>query len=876
MAALVRGAFLVSPPMDSDIAVVGLMGIDALNGKFSLMYWGQHYGGSLEALTAAVFFKLFGVSSQALNAAPALYSLIFLALLYFVGKEIKNRRVGLTAVFLAALGPFYSIWYSTVARGLHAELLAFGALIILLCLKAVKDHDKGSTYAWICLVFGLVCGLAFWNNFLIAYFIIPCFLYMWRANLRLIISWSGLLMALGFIVGSAPLLFYNLQNDWGTLHFLLSHRRHTGFASNLSYLFFKSMPVLVGSKYDHSYQWVIPFFSPLVLGLSAVTFLGTLPFFAKGLWQSLKTGKSQENGGLLLLCLIFMVLIFCRIGGGDINSHRYFLSFFVIWPLFAAWIFDWLLQKSKKTAPFGWAIVIILAFSNLYGSLATAPLFDPGLREQRLAKVDHSQKVIDHLLAKKVYNAYCTEYWDSHRLSFQSKAKVNLVLPFKERRPQNQDILLRSQQTGFITPKGKAKYAANLFKAMGATFQEDKVAGYVIFRDIKPPELQTEFIFTSDFESWADPDLKDASQAWDLNAATGWRTRGPQKPGQTYLLDLGQVEKDVCQIMLSSSPIQEKPNKLEILTSADKITWQTAAMVSETLFPAFWSAGKPFSLYHTPWQEIRFAPRDARYIKLVQTGKSRYWWSMPELLIGRAAPEANLPDLQKAAAWVQDALPPEAKVYCQPGLRAFLPFSMRPPEPNRPKPAWLADHLRPHLLISDQEKLYFALPERYKALALEALASAGWGTDVKVNFGICLITAKRLHKQKPERILRRDLKLLPAGKGLVADLGEPLPLTSVALNGIKDRFITPHDLEVRTSPQGKSFGLKNLHANWPGLLYWTGLLPLPAKAFPLRLELTSPGYARYLKLDRVLNSQLGLPPGLRMNAYGSRTLSAEK
>jgi hypothetical protein len=862
--------------MDSDIAVVGLMGIEALNSDFSLMYWGQHYGGSLEALTAALLFKIFGVSSQALNAAPAFFSLIFLALLYFAGKELKNQRVGLAAVFLATLGPFYSIWYSTVARGLHAELLAFGALIILLCLKAVKDRNRGAVYNWLCLGFGLTCGVAFWNNFLIVYFIIPCFLYMWRVNPRLIISWAGLLIALGFIAGCSPLLIYNLQNNWGTIDFLLSPRRNTGFLNNLSFLMSKSMPVLVGSKYDHSYQWVIPFFSPLVLGISAFVFLATLPFFTKGLWQSLKSGKIQEPGGLLLLLLIFMILIFCRIGGGDINSHRYFLSFFVIWPLFAAWLFDWLLEKGKKTAAAGWTILLILAFSNLYGTLDTAPFFNPDLRAKRQAKIVQSQKIIDRLMEKNIDHAFCTEYWDSHRLSFQSKGKVNLVLPFKERRPQNQDALLRSQNTAFITPSGKAGYAANLFKAMGAQFKKEKVAGYVIFSNIQPPAMETEFIFASDFDSWADPDLKDASQAWDLNAATGWRTREPQKPGQTYQLDLGQIEKGVCQILLSSSPIQEKPNKLKILTSKDQENWQNAAIVSETLFPAFWSAKKPFAYYHTPWQEIRFKPREARYVKLVQTGKSRYWWSMPEILIGREAPEAALPDLSKAAAWLEHTLPQGARVYCQPDLRAFLPWNMRPAEPTRPKPAWLADHLRPHLLIVNQKTLYFALPEKYKELALKALSSAGWNTLVKSNFGICLITAQPLTSLKPERNLRRDLKLMPAGKGLVADLGEPLPLTSLELNGIKDRFITPHDLQVLTSPQGKSFNLKNTRPKWPGLLYWTGLMPMPAKAFPLRLELTSPGYARYLKLKRSLHPQLGLPPGLVMNAYGSRTLSVEK
>ena len=43
------------PALNSDEAVIGLMGLHALHGEWSLWYWGQEYMGSLEALLVAHF-----------------------------------------------------------------------------------------------------------------------------------------------------------------------------------------------------------------------------------------------------------------------------------------------------------------------------------------------------------------------------------------------------------------------------------------------------------------------------------------------------------------------------------------------------------------------------------------------------------------------------------------------------------------------------------------------------------------------------------------------------------------------------------------------------------------------------------------------------
>src|SRR5262249_52903124 len=93
--AALRIVFLRYPLLDSDQAVVGLMGVHILKGEFPAFYWGQSYGGTLESFVAALLFSLFGVSRLTLNLAPFLFSLLFLLLTWRLAETVFDRRTGL-------------------------------------------------------------------------------------------------------------------------------------------------------------------------------------------------------------------------------------------------------------------------------------------------------------------------------------------------------------------------------------------------------------------------------------------------------------------------------------------------------------------------------------------------------------------------------------------------------------------------------------------------------------------------------------------------------------------------------------------------------------------------------------------------------------
>src|SRR5436190_23495251 len=85
----VRLAVIASPlgEIDGDEAVVGLMARHiAFVGERPVFYWGQPYLGSLEAFTAAPFFRLFDSSTLLLKLVPTTYSLGFVVLSGLLGR----------------------------------------------------------------------------------------------------------------------------------------------------------------------------------------------------------------------------------------------------------------------------------------------------------------------------------------------------------------------------------------------------------------------------------------------------------------------------------------------------------------------------------------------------------------------------------------------------------------------------------------------------------------------------------------------------------------------------------------------------------------------------------------------------------------------
>jgi len=142
---------------DGDECVLGIMAKHLMEGKaLPVFYYGQTYGFSLlEAGTAAVFFRLFGVSAVPLKAAMlTLWAIGWLFLVLAVRRFTNVRTACITAVVLATC-PAWGPW-SMKAWGGYITAFLMSAVTLWLLGGLCRDTRRSTAR---CAVLGFCVGL---------------------------------------------------------------------------------------------------------------------------------------------------------------------------------------------------------------------------------------------------------------------------------------------------------------------------------------------------------------------------------------------------------------------------------------------------------------------------------------------------------------------------------------------------------------------------------------------------------------------------------------------------------------------------------------------------------------------------------------------
>jgi len=126
---------------------VGEIWASVAAGEFNppLFYWLEH--GMI----------LFGESEFVLRFLPAFLGVLTIPVIYLIGKEFRDKNVGLLAAVLLTFSPFH-IFYSQEARA-YAPMLFFFSLALLFYIKAYRSNE---TRSWV--IFGIFSALIFWMH----------------------------------------------------------------------------------------------------------------------------------------------------------------------------------------------------------------------------------------------------------------------------------------------------------------------------------------------------------------------------------------------------------------------------------------------------------------------------------------------------------------------------------------------------------------------------------------------------------------------------------------------------------------------------------------------------------------------------------------
>ena len=251
----VRWVFLVRDYAipDADQSVIGLMAHHILLGERPLFFWGQPYTGSIDAYVTAVLFALFGRHDLLLHIAPLTASLLFVLLTVVLAYRLAGFGVALLSALYLALAPTLLITWSLWAGSGYLEVMALGTGAFLLALPSYTGMPERGIWRLPAAYFLL--GVAFWLQPIAVYYVLALLALRagparaaWQSPAaRARVLGGAVACIAGFLLGTAPLLVYNLQHQWATMSYLANRGNHLDYLTVLLRTAIWTGPVVVGT-----------------------------------------------------------------------------------------------------------------------------------------------------------------------------------------------------------------------------------------------------------------------------------------------------------------------------------------------------------------------------------------------------------------------------------------------------------------------------------------------------------------------------------------------------------------------------------------------------------------------------------------------------
>jgi 4-amino-4-deoxy-L-arabinose transferase-like glycosyltransferase len=496
-------------PFDSDEAIPMLMAKHILSGEWSLFWYGEDYGGSLDSFLIAGAYSLVGVSVTAARVVQSFEYLGAILFTYLLARRIvHNRFAALATAWLMALPtPLLSLFTTTTL--LYTSVMLLGSMLLFVGHKLLHESEK-SLALW--LVFGALAGLAFWTFGILVIYILPVGLLM-LSRLRRQLWLHYLLAALAFFLFSSPWWIYSFTHDNAALRVVFESDASLPTAPmsiRLLGFFCLGLPTLFGFRYPWAPQIVLP-----ALAWAILTFYLAVLAFAVHAWyrrfalSGTKGPAGVSASGLTLLWLLVIVwlgLFFSTRFGID-SSGRYYLPLCTALLIFAGVALAALYQRHRRLA-IG-LLTLVLGFNLLTTFLALwqgQPGFTAQMSPARQFDNRHDQDLIAFLKEHGPYGY--SHHWITYKIAFLSDEQVILAaqLPYHshlhynprdDRYPPYSRQVAASDRAVYVTFQEPHldRLLRSSFAAMGVSYREQDIGPYRVFYDlsakVEPWQLQS-------------------------------------------------------------------------------------------------------------------------------------------------------------------------------------------------------------------------------------------------------------------------------------------------------------------------------------------------------------------------------------------------
>jgi len=235
----------------SDESVVGLMALELLrHGHLHAFYWGQAYGGSLEAVLVAPWLWLFGTNAFALKLTTVLAGLGGAGLTWRVARHLFRPSVAARVGVISLFWPVTLVWYGTKEGGFYPLTAALGLLVVLMALNV--DEQPGRAPYWAGL--GIATGLGWWMSPNIAYYALPMAAWLVaRGHCR---QARNVLVAVGgLLIGGAIWIAANALSGFDSLHAPSAWAGSSTYLSRFKFFWRSGLPFGLGLRRPWGGEW---------------------------------------------------------------------------------------------------------------------------------------------------------------------------------------------------------------------------------------------------------------------------------------------------------------------------------------------------------------------------------------------------------------------------------------------------------------------------------------------------------------------------------------------------------------------------------------------------------------------------------------------
>lgn len=622
--------------IDGDEAIVGLMAKHIVDGAaLPVFYYGQHYMGSLEPLSVAVLFWLFGASPFVLQLTPLIFSLLFVVVMYGVGREVGGVVVGRVSAILSAFPPVALVVWSYKARGGFIELLVIGALSTLFFLRWLKGEPKRWGNASAC---ALLLGIGWWVNNQIVYFIIPLGLVGGLSVIKTLRSkrisagdaiFLCISSSLCFLVGGAPYWVYNLRNGFPSLG-MFAFAPVERIGEHIAGLFTTALPILLGAKRFWEGPGVFSWATIAVYVAYGIVIGGVL-FARRREIVSLSRGHVDQDSQVEVFVITILVAcaVFCSSTFGWLSqAPRYLLPLYIpIFVLCGVWA-KLLASRSRVLSVLGVGALVAFNLGSCYWGGRAIPGEPVVFRGERVSR-DHAAIIRE--LGRLDISKVRTNYWIGYRLAFETNERVTFMVlqePRQVRIPQYQALpegVSQDRVPLLLVPSERATFVGALSR-LGYSFRETSVDGYVLIYDIERPAMDLTPIPRDAIAKVSASGTLAASAAVDGSVETRWATGAPQRYGQTFEITLKEPREVSAIRWQLGSWEQDYPRGLRILGETE--SGDRVVLLSDGEY------GQLSVFFRGADFEFWFRPRALKKVILEQVGSHGILdWSLAEVAL---------------------------------------------------------------------------------------------------------------------------------------------------------------------------------------------------------------------------------------------------